>query len=378
MVVDPISLLRQSPAIIEWTFLNHAASSPPLIPSVSAIHKYLELKGKQESVHEEVIDTRRLFAELLGVSTDTIAFAPNVASALSVVWGIDYPTGSNVVTYANDFPSNVYTCFNLERIKKVEVRCVPDMEGVISPEALAEYVDSKTRLIIISHVQWLSGYRIDLKEICKIAKEVDAILAVDIMQSVGMLNLDFKKYDVDIAAGGVAKWLLGPTQVGFLHIREDRLEDILPVAVGHCGSPYEGSPASPSWDVTKLNLWSDARKYQVGSIADMIYYATRPCMNLLLDYGMDKVEKRIFQLRNYLIEQVMNLGSKFGLNTPIDVGPSGIVNVKVPNDSLAVEKLKEKKIAVSARGGGLRVSPHFYNTEEEIDYFIKTLKEIFH
>ncbi|MFX0062577.1 MAG: aminotransferase class V-fold PLP-dependent enzyme [Candidatus Hermodarchaeota archaeon] len=378
MVVDAISLLRQSPSIIEWTFLNHAASSPPLTPSVSAIHKYLEHRRKQESVHEEVIDTRRLFAELLGVSTDTIAFSPNVASALSIVWGLDYPIGSNVVTYANDFPSNVYTCFNLERIKKVEVRCVPDMEGVISPEVLAGYVDSKTRLIIISHVQWISGYRIDLKEICKIANEVDAILAVDIMQSVGMLNLDFKEYPVDIAAGGVAKWLLGPTQVGFLHIHEDRLKDILPVAVGHCGAPYEGSPSSPSWDVTKLNLWSDARKYQVGSVADMIYYATRPCMKLMLDYGMDKVEKRILKLRNYLIEQVIELGSKFGLNTPIDVGPSGIVNVKVPNDSLAVEKLKEKKIAVSARGGGIRVSPHFYNTEEEIDYFIKALKEIFH
>ncbi|MFX0095996.1 MAG: aminotransferase class V-fold PLP-dependent enzyme [Candidatus Hodarchaeota archaeon] len=379
MTEDAIELLRQSPVISRWTFLNHAARSPPFNVSIAAFDRFLKLAEKMEHPNEEIKDTRRLFGELLGVSAEDIALIPNVASSLSIVAGIDYSAGSNVVTYMNDFPSNVYTCFNLERMKKgVTVRRVPDVDGVISPETIAEYVDAKTRLILISHVQWISGFQIDLEEIIKIAHEVDAVLALDIMQSVGMLDLDFEKYPVDIAAGGVAKWLLGPTQVGFLYVRKERLEEISSVAVGHTGAPYEGDDLSPSWDISKLNLWSDVRKFQVGSTADIVYYAARPCIKLLLNYGMDRVEKRILELRKYLVEKILDLGSKFGINSPLDVGSSGIINVKIPGDAaVAVSKLKDKNIVVSARGGGIRVAPHFYNTEEEIEKFTSSLNDIY-
>ncbi|HEY5445202.1 MAG TPA: aminotransferase class V-fold PLP-dependent enzyme, partial [Pyrinomonadaceae bacterium] len=197
-------------------YLNHAAVSPLPTPTIEAVQAQLQDVRENGSLnYQDWIavkeQARKLLANLLGAKPEQVAFMRNTSDGLSTIAnGLKWKPGDNIVTFSREFPSNIYPWLRLRNELGVEVRMCEEREGRIVFEELAELVDRSTRLITISHVQYASGFRSDLERLGRLAREHDALLVVDVIQSLGVLPMSVESELVDAAAGAGHKWLMAP------------------------------------------------------------------------------------------------------------------------------------------------------------------------
>ncbi|RLI11245.1 cysteine desulfurase, partial [Candidatus Bathyarchaeota archaeon] len=213
----------------------------------------------------------------------------------------------------------------------------------------------------------------DLGAISEIAHEHGAYVIVDAIQSAGAVKIDVKKDDVDFLTCACYKWLLGPPGAGYLYVKRELVEKFEPPLVGWLSVKPEVFETIDFWDIWSLKLSETASRFEVGTPSFISIAGIIQALKMFLDFGMENVERRILKLTDYLIETVKDLGLK--LQTPEEKQyRSGIVNFKISNPKELAEKLNGKNIVVSARSHGIRVSPHFYNIEEEIDTLMEEVK----
>jgi selenocysteine lyase/cysteine desulfurase len=224
-------------------YLNHAAVSAPPSPTIQAIQGYLNDVSQNGSLNFRnwlavKESARKLLAGLLGARPEQVAFVRNTSDGLSsVANGLEWQPGDNIVTYRHEFPSNIYPWLRLRDVRGVEVRMCPERDGRVDPYELITLIDSKTRLVTISHVQYASGYRTDLERIARAIRAQDGLLVVDVIQSLGVVPIDVEAQLVDVAAGACHKWLLTPEGVGFLYLSDRARERIQPTLVGWVSVP---------------------------------------------------------------------------------------------------------------------------------------------
>jgi selenocysteine lyase/cysteine desulfurase len=354
-------------------FLNHASQSPLPKPVAEAMRKYVYESSNFGEISTEWDDGGKpFFAKLIGASKEEIALVENTSVGLNIIANmLDYPRGANVVTTDLEYPSVVYPY--LKKRQNLEVRYVKNVKGRILLEDFERAVDDSTVVIAVSHVEYVNGFRNDLKALSELAHQHGAFLVVDAIQSAGAIQVDVKRDKVDFLAAACYKWLLGPCGAGYLYIRKDLVKDFEPPFIGWASVKPEVFETIDFWDIWQLNFPEDASKFQVGSPSFISFIGATEALKLLLEAGIKEVEKRILNLTDLLIEKIKGLGLE--LQTPEEPEyRSGIVNFKISNPAERVRKLAEKGFMVSARSHGIRVSPHFYNTEEEIDNFVKELK----
>jgi len=375
---------REFPITESKVFLNHAAVSPIPARSAEAIKGFMEDKVKAQSTHNsdnlgywwnKIVNTKKLFSMLIGAKESEIAFIPNTTFGLNLVAQmIPYKANSNVVTNTLEYISNVIVWLKL-RERGVKVRIVEDIDGRISIDSLEKSIDDMTAVVAIGQVCWYNGFRHDLKAISEIAHERGSFLVVDGIQAVGNMKIDVEKDGIDFLSSGSYKWLLGPSGAGFLYIREELIDDLNPPILGEESIDPEVSRKClyEKFDLFDLKYSAGIGKFQVTHINDLAYVGVEESMRLILDFGIENIEERIKSLNNYLIDRLLECGYK--LQTPLGEGEHhAIVNFKVKDTDRLLEILSKNGIVVSKRVGGIRVSPHFYNTEEEIDRFISALK----
>ena len=369
-------LREDSPTLKELTFLNHASTGPLHGRTSKAMHEYLDFWKKFDftEAKNKKEESRALFAKLTNAKKEEITFTSDVTQGTNIALNVmNYDKNSNIVCYWNDYVSQVYSALFLQKTKGVEYRTVQDRNGSILPEDFAEKIDKNTRIVLISHVQWLNGFKADVKEIAKIAHENGAKIVVDTIQSTGVMKNDVRDWDVDFLTCGVAKWLLGPNQTGFFFMKEELVDEYYPPFAGYQGTDY-GNIEAPYWDVNKLEFLPTIDKFSISNTGNMMYHVAYAGMKIIDDYGIENVEKRILDLTDYLIEKFEEIPDKTFL-TPLEKNfRSGIINVKLNNSIELAQKLSTRKIVVSSRYGGLRISPHFYNSQEDIDILIKEMK----
>ncbi|UJG44120.1 MAG: aminotransferase class V-fold PLP-dependent enzyme [Candidatus Heimdallarchaeum endolithica] len=367
-----------SPTLNQVTFLNHASTAPLHGRTQQAFHDYLNQWSKYDFAEskEKSQLAREEFAKLIGASKEEILFTSDVTQGTNLaVHMLDYDEKSNIVCYWNDYAGQVHSALFLNKKKKIEYRPVPDREGYIYPDDFAEKIDKNTKIVLLSHVQWITGFKSDIKEITKIAHENGAMILVDVIQSSGVLEIDVKDWDVDFLTSGVAKWLLGPNQAGFFYMKKKLIDEYDPPLPGYQGADY-GSIDSPYWNVKQIEYREGIDKFQIANIGPMMYQIAYEGMKIITEYGIKKVEKRVLDLTSYLIERIQELGNYEFLSPIEDKYRAGIVNFKVENNIEIAKKLSEEKVVVSSRYGGIRISPHFYNTKEDLDKFIELFKAI--
>ncbi|HDI06782.1 MAG TPA: aminotransferase class V-fold PLP-dependent enzyme [Candidatus Bathyarchaeota archaeon] len=313
------------------------------------------------------------FAELIGASKDEISLIENTSMGLNIVANmLEYPREANIVTTDLEYPSVTYPY--LKRKWNLEVRYVKNVDGKVLLEDVEKAVDDNTVVVAVSHVEYVNGFRNDLKALAEIAHKHGAFLVVDAIQSAGAIPIDVKRDDVDFLAAACYKWLLGPCGAGYLYVKRSLIKEFEPPLIGWASVKPEVFETVDFWDIWHLDFPEDASKFQVGSPSFISFLGATESIKLLLEVGIDKIEKRILGLTSLLIEKAKGLGLE--LQTPEErEHRSGIVNFKIDRASERVEKLSEKNFVVSARSHGIRVSPHFYNTTEEINSFIEALKE---
>jgi selenocysteine lyase/cysteine desulfurase len=281
-----------------------------------------------------------------------------------VVHGLDLKEGDEVITDSLEFPTVVFPLLKLKK-RGVIIKIVNTSLENFENDILSNFTN-RTKLVSISHVSFNTGIRVDVKSIVKEAKRVGAYVLLDIIQSAGAINVDLRQLDVDFAVAGSYKWLMSPHGTGIFYVKKGLIKD----------------PPLYGWKSTKnylefnplfFELEEGPRRFEIGSNdLSAIAGLTKACE--ILSPIIDHVESRVMMLSKLVIELASEL--KLEVVTPLNKR-AGIVVIKASNSKKIVERLqKENNIIVSPRGSGIRISTHFYNTEEEVRVTIEKLSNI--
>jgi selenocysteine lyase/cysteine desulfurase len=369
------------PAAERWAYLDHAAMSPLPKPTADAFQAWLtEAVETGNPVWPDWVKrieaTRADAARLIGAQPDEITLVTNTTAGINLVAeGIDWRAGDNVVTLADEFPSNVYPWFNLAD-RGVETRRVPtDVSGRLDLDTLAEACDARTRIVTVSWIGFATGYRHDVRRIAAIAHERGALMFLDAIQGLGAFPLDVNDLGVDFLSADSHKWLLGPEGAGIAYIRKEHLDRLRPSGVG-----WHSVPPGQDYTHIELNLRPTAARFEGGSQNSGGLIALGASLKLLLDLGIPALATAILDITELACERLREIGAKVVSDRrPEHRGGeqrSGIVSFELPgHDPLAVKRhAMRQNVVFGCRAGRLRISPHAYNNEQDLDRLIEALK----
>jgi cysteine desulfurase/selenocysteine lyase len=365
-VQDIEKIREQFPITRGKVFLNHAAMSPLPKSVADAIRRCTDdFSNFGETSIEWTDFGKPIFAKLIGAKPEEIALVENTSTGLNIAANVlHYSHDSKIVTTDLEYPSVVYPW--LRKSLGAKVHYVKNINGKILLEDVEKAVDDKTAAVAISHVEYVNGFRNDLRAVSEIAHEHGAYLIVDAIQSAGAIQVDVKRDDVDFLATACYKWLLSPPGAGYLYAKEELIEKFEPTFIGWASVKPEVFEMTDFWDIWNLRLSETASRFEIGSPSILSLLGAKEAMKMLMNFGIENAEARILKLTSRLIESIKGSGLK--LQTPEETQyRSGIVNFKIDRAKEIAQTLNKKGIIVSARANGIRVSPHFYNTEEEID-----------
>lgn len=365
---------KEFPVTAKYVYLNHAGVSPIPASAAEAGMQVLTRARDEGAVRlrkwaEIGNEARRRFARLVGAAPEEVAFVKNTSEGLSIVAaGFPWKEGDNLVTSNVEFPSNIYPWMRLQS-RNVEVRMVPARDGRIRKEDLFKACDGKTRMIALSSVEFANGFRNDLSGIGEYCQHHGIFFCVDAIQSLGVLPMDVKSYGIDALAADGHKWMLAPEGIGGLYVSKDVMEMIEPVILG-----WHSVANRFDFETYDFRLSPDARRYEPGSFNTVGIAAFNASLDLLLTIGIDRIRERVRRLTEAVIESAARAG--YDILSPRNPDErSGIVTFRVPGTDAAAlsNALLERSFVCAPRSGGLRVSPHFYNTQEEIDRLFEAI-----
>jgi selenocysteine lyase/cysteine desulfurase len=358
-------------------YLNHAAVSPPPIKTIEAVSAQMRDVAENGSLHYRQWvavkeRARKLAAGMLGAQPAEIAFMRNTSDGLSTVAnGLSWREGENIVTFRGEFPSNVYPWLRLREAANVEVRFCEERDGRVDVDELISLIDSRTRVVAISHVQYGSGFRADLERIGRAARAHDALFVVDVIQAMGALPINVEAEFVDAAAGACHKWLLAPEGVGLLYLSERARERIRPTLVGWMSvpDPEDYSNFEQSWAQGTL-------AWETGTAPTALIHGLEASLRLLQETGIERIAAHLNELTDYLCERLQ--ARDYEIISSRRAGEkSQIVCIRHRSDEWSpmalYSHLKKQNIIAAPRGARLRISPHLYNTTEDIDALLGTL-----
>lgn len=377
MPIDVASIRdNEFPVTRKYIYLNHAGVSPVPAGAAAAVVDLVTLFRDEGAFHlrkwlEIAEEVRGRFARLVGASQDEVAFVKNTSEGISIVAaGFPWKEGDNLVTANVEFPANVYPWLRL-RSRGVEVRMVPARSGRIPKEELFAACDGKTRLMALSSVEFANGFRNDLPAIGEFCQRHGIFFCVDGIQSLGVIPIDVKSYGIDALSADGHKWLLAPEGIGGFYLSRDVLEMIEPVMLG-----WHSVRNRFDFERYDFTLSPDARRFEPGSFNTIGLAALNASLRLLLSVGIDRIWERVRRLTDAAIDAASRAGYEV-LSPGNPEERSGIVTFRVPGvDGPALWKaLLARGVVCASRAGGIRISPHFYNTPEEIDRFFEILAE---
>jgi len=367
---------REFPITGNYIYLDHAGVAPISLRVKTAIERFLAESAEGGSFHypvwaERIVGIRRACAQLINAGPEEIAFVKSTSHGLSIVaQGLDWRSGDNVLIYEKEFPSNIYPWLNL-RSKGVEVRTIPSRDGRILFEDITRLINSRTRLLAISSVQFSNGFRIDLEKVGSLCRDKQVLLCVDAIQSLGMVPMDVKAYHIDFLSADAHKWLLGPEGIGIFYCSNGLAGRLSPPLIG-----WKSVRNELAFDQPDFLLKTDCLRFEEGSMNLLGIFGLGAALDLLFEVGIEQIEQRVLDLGDLILQEAGKRG--YSALTP-DARHERGGNITVSGDfdpAQVRDALREKRIMVNARGGGIRVSPHFYNIEEEIIAFFKMLDRL--
>ncbi|MBF6611766.1 MAG: aminotransferase class V-fold PLP-dependent enzyme [Chloroflexi bacterium] len=364
---------RLFPVTEEYAYLNHAACSPLPRPGTDALARYWGEQGTKGVLSEPeyfpVVDyAREKMARLIGADSYEVGWVQNTASAMNLVAnGLTWQRGDNVVTVQGEFPANVYPWLGLSG-QGVETRFVQPRGNRIFVDDIAAALDSHTRLLTISFVEFSTGFRNNLYLLGQLCRERGILFNVDAIQGIGALRLNVHDAGIHFLGAGAHKWLLGPQGVGVIYVRHDMLERLRPLT----SSWY--SVADRHDYLAYGQPWVDAASRIEGSTHNVSgLVAFDAVLGLILEAGPGFIEERVLHLAGRLIDGLLSRGYDVVSSTHPDER-SGVVCFRAKGDPAAIyARAVVEKMVIAVRVGVVRVSPHFYNSEEEIDRFLALL-----
>jgi selenocysteine lyase/cysteine desulfurase len=370
------NIRRLFPITEKYTYLNSAAVSPMPRVSVEAVLSQLRDVSENGTVNfSEWIQTkqrcREIIAEMLKVRAEQIAFMRNTSDGFaSVANGLDWSEGENIVTFEREFPANFYAWRRIRDTIGVELRLCPERGGRIDLDEFIGLIDSNTRLVSISAVQFASGFNADLEKIGRAARAVDALFAVDIIQAFGVMPFDLEAQFVDIACGASHKWLFSPEGCGILYLSDRARQRIQPTLVGWISveEPWDFEDIEQKWKPTAL-------AWESGTGGSSLFYGLEASLKLLHETGTKEIQSYLEELTDYLCELLQGKNYEIISSRERDE-KSQIVCIEPQKNQTSNELaalLEREKIIVAPRGTRLRIAPHIFNNRADIERLIEFL-----
>jgi cysteine desulfurase/selenocysteine lyase len=372
--MDLVEARALFPVCDEHIHFNHASVAPMSVRVRAAVEHVTQVMSEGgfdfEDYMEERDGLRSSLATLVGVPADQVSITRGTAHGISLLArGLDWKEGDNVVGARLEYPANLFP-WMATRDRGVEMRLVEPIDGRVTPEAVLSLVDGRTRVVALSFVQFWNGYRVDLAEIGAECRKRGVILAVDGIQGLGALPFSLEAMNADFVAAGAGKWLTGTPGVGFTAWRPELLERIDPLLVG-VGSMEEMNFFEPTF-----KYGSTARKFEESGISWLDMAAFGAAVGLLLEVGIDVIAEHVLGLARRLAEGLVERGHKIVEPWPREPDEySGIVSFSRPGTT-EVELLRDLTAAgviCRTHRDFVRLSPHFYNTEAEVDRVLEVL-----
>jgi selenocysteine lyase/cysteine desulfurase len=374
--MDLDTFRNQMPVTRSWAYMDHAAVSPLPEPARAALAEWADDVSANGLVHigrwvARIEEVRKQFGRLLNADPLDVAFVKNTSEGVGIVAeGLPWETGDNVVTVDQEYPANVYPWMNLES-RGVEFRAVRSRPGgVVSLEDLDAAIDARTRVVTLSFVEFATGFRNDLDAVGRLCRDRGALFFVDAIQGLGVLPIDVKRTPIDFLAADGHKWLLGPEGAGVFWMRRELIDRVRPVGVG-----WNSVVGAYDFSAIDFRLKPHAGRYESGTLNVGGTIAMGASLGLLLAVGIEEIERQILALTDRLCEGIAGTNWRvFGRTTP--EARSGIVSMEPPTGRDVAEvarALRREGVVVNCRAGRLRVSPHGYNTAEEIDRLVGLL-----
>ena len=358
-------------------YLNHAAISPISRSVKKAIYEFISDRhsGKIDNIEmgmSIVQETRDLITGFVNAeSSEQITFMSNTSEGITAVAeGLDWNEGDEILLNRMEFPTNVQPYRILDRFG-VNVRYIEPVNNRVTPEMVEAAISSNTRLFSISAVQYLAGFKADLKAIGAICKKHDVLFVVDAIQYLGAGTIDVQTCNIDALASGGHKWLMSPMGTGFLYLSKKLSKQLKPYKTGWLSvqEPWELSNFEQEWLPVSQHL-------EIGTPNMIGIAGMNASLKTLNSIGPTRITENILHLTDYLTTKLSNQKNTQLISPKEREDRAGIVTfttTDITDTEAFVESLKKKNITISSREGKLRVAPHFYNTIEELDTVLNAI-----
>ena len=361
------------PVTKELIYLNHAAVAPLPRRAAEAIRWLADDACQFGSLHyDKWLDSfsglRQATARLINASPAEIAIVKNTSEGIATIaLGIDWQPGDRIVAFKEEFPANYYPWLRLEK-RGVQLTWL----SIYDPLETIAAATPGARLLAISFVNYLSGYRVDLEAIGQLCRQHGCFYFVDAIQGMGVFPIDVESSHIDALAADGHKWMLGPEGNGVLYVRKKWLDAIEPVEFGWT------NPANyADYSSRDMTLRADAGRYECGTLNTVGCFGHRASLELLLEAGIENVQAAVMARTAQLDQGLRAQGYEVMLErTPAN--GSGIISFRHPNieSKMLVSELKRHKITAAPRQGWVRLSPHFYISSDDIEQVLRALPEV--
>lgn len=388
-VDSDIEQVRAEFPILKYkTYLNSAAHGPTLKRVWDAVQDYWKFR-MNENLGVLTPDAKGEAAKLIHASEEEICWCTRVTQGLNMVASmLDFNSGDNVVVTDLGYPSNVFVWLPL-RDSGVEIRRIEHRDGRIETGDFDKAIDDRTRVVSLSHIEWTCGLKYDMRAISEIAHDHGALVVDDAYQAVGAVDVDVHADKVDFLVVGSEKWLCCPAFSGVFYIRRDLIDEFEP-SYRFYGNVEEAFRDEPPYVQPEHDNIADydkplgpaAEKFNRGCVSQSSIWGFHAALSFFNKLDASKIEKRVRHLSGYLIDSLRELGVK--VNTPLKPSErGGLVTYTTGKHELNVKShntFRTKGIITALRYqngvGGIRISTHFFNTEDEIDQLIDVQRNL--
>ncbi len=372
--------LARFPIAREKIFLSHAAVTalPHCAAQAMADYAYSSCKDHQEfpEFMKTMAETRQLSANLIGAEASEVALLGPTSLGLSLfAKGISWEPEDEVICYMDDYPANVYPWMELERIGVKVKYLKPDELGVITPELIESNLSGKTRLVALASCNYLSGYRIDIDSIGKMLGQKNILFALDGIQTCGAFPTSVEH--VDFMSADAHKWLLGPMAMGIVYVKQKNFDLLRPALLG------AWNVRSPDYITQQeISFHNSARRYEPGVLNASGIVGLKAVLEMIQKIGIDSISERLLEIKSILVKGLESLGYKIhGPKNGKNASSITTFSHQSEKSSQIFENLNNAGIIASCRKNRqgeelLRFSPHFYNTEREINQSLDILAQL--
>jgi kynureninase len=379
---DLSSYRDEFPILAERTYLISASLGPLSLRARRAATEHLDLwqrLGPEElwMAHglPKLEQCRDQFSQIIGADPDEVAIVPSVSSGLSSIAScLDLYERNKVVLSDMDFPTNGYV-WRAQQRRGAKLDFVGSADGIrVEADDVVDRIDAQTAVVNTNRVLFESSWIMDLPPVVETAHEAGALVVVDDFHGSGIVPLDVHALGVDFLLSGALKWLMGGQGIAFLYCRRDLVAMMEPLVVGWFGTkrPFD-------FDRSGLDLRDDARRFETGTYTLPQAWTASAGMEMILEVGVDRIRARNQELTSLIIEKADEADLEV-LSPRADERRGGLVRVRVPggrpNAERILHELFKRNVVLDQRGDALRISPHFFSTEQDIDHCFGELKRL--